>query len=821
MSESSAPKILMLEADQAVRERAGQLLEDQGWEVVCETVSKQALNRLKKNLDDPFHLFISNFRLPKMEGDNILKLAKSISPLTQRMLMVPSNQSDMVIRAINKAEIHACMVTPATDRDLIEKVRYCLDRFSQDMKQEQLNRIIAHQNKQMVVIARRLKKKDRICREKINDQKTEKMRLSTRLREANRQKKDPGTLDDRIQAYGITITPESLDGEFQKLAEFTRTLFERAADRAGIEPAFADTRQIIAGIDPDSKTETSHDNIIRHTLRTVFSSPETPVLEPPETVQEAAPKKRKLEDLVRIRFSDDATQAFIRLESGIKDPETQDLITLPGLLELLRNQNISFGIVEDQNIESWIKTAGQREEELQIALGEIPVQGKDGSVAYAFKTDYTNPGKILEDGRMDFRDRGEIPFVDKGDLLAVKTPPQPGKNGMTVAGLVISVDEPLDPVFIAGSGTTLSEDGLTIHADQGGQPHLDPMGEITVNPELPINGDIDFQTGNIEFNGNIIVTGTVKDGFSVKGVSLTAKEIEGATINLTGDLNISDGITDANIVSVGNVYAKFINNSKVNAFGDVVIQKEIIDSGIMLSGQVQNPGGVIIASKIAAKAGVAAGKIGTDASKPAHIRVGVNDHIEARTSDLDTCLGASLERLREIRDEIELVENEDQSLYGRITEKAQEQERLQGRITVLKKELTDLKTSNDHLGVDQAVQDIQKLSGSLKKIDQELDAVFETQDRHARKIARYKSFMDDIEATNKTLMLKKKGLKEFTKKTKPHASVTVQGRITQETVIMGPNVSITISRDHSRCQICERTVEEDGLHTFEMNISDL
>ena len=98
-------------------------------------------------------------------------------------------------------------------------------------------------------------------------------------------------------------------------------------------------------------------------------------------------------------------------------------------------------------------------------------------------------------------------------------------------------------------------------------------------------------------------------------MSLTAREVEGASLDLSGDLCVSDGITDTEVASVGNIYAKFINNSTASAFGDIVIQKEIIDSRLLLSGTCQNPSGTIMGSKIAARNGVESGRIGTRPQK--------------------------------------------------------------------------------------------------------------------------------------------------------------------------------------------------------------
>ena len=305
-------------------------------------------------------------------------------------------------------------------------------------------------------------------------------------------------------------------------------------------------------------------------------------------------------------------------------------------------------------INAWINDTGENRPPLAVAMGEPPVPGRDGAVTYHFQTDYSNPGKIKDDGSIDFRDRGHIPYVHKGDLLATKTPAREGRTGMAVTGRVIPVDSPFDPVFLAGSGTALSEDALSIHAALDGQPHLDACGEISVNPDLTIAGDIDFQTGNIEFNGNILVKGTIKEGFKVKGISLIAKEIEGADIELSGDLHVSDGITDTRIRTQGSIYAKFINNCRISSFGNLVISREIIDATILLSGACENPSGVIMASQVTAKAGIEAGKIGTPTSKPAVLKVGVSHHAEAETQKIDTRIQALVDELKALRDAFQI-----------------------------------------------------------------------------------------------------------------------------------------------------------------------
>ena len=101
MPEPRIPAILVLDADETQGKQVFQVLGSQGWQITLETSSDKALARLKAANNNPFHLFITNFKLPKMAGDEILTHARTLSPLTQRMLMVPANESDLVVRAIN------------------------------------------------------------------------------------------------------------------------------------------------------------------------------------------------------------------------------------------------------------------------------------------------------------------------------------------------------------------------------------------------------------------------------------------------------------------------------------------------------------------------------------------------------------------------------------------------------------------------------------------------------------------------------------------------------------------------------------------------
>lgn len=860
MTEKIKPKVIILESNDIVCKHAESILLNQGWDVTCEKVSRNALHTLAQSKKSLFALFISNFRLPKMEGDDILQKVKSISPLTQRMLLIPANKPDILIKAINKAEINACITSPFNDEDLINHAKNCFKHFKHALKREQLKRVVVHQNKQMVEIAQSLKKKDDAYKFLIDEKKAQKLMLKSKKRSAenNDDLNTNISLSSFMEHKDIKPAPDAFISEFNILCKTIQDMFNQVSTRHNSDPVSNNIGEILkprkdcdnaAKInkdtpeqdnknesenskkeEPDSRqvtTENEHpllelvENIIKSALTSTINSKaqitdnQLSPVDQAETDEEDD-TENTIDDYFEISISESQTKAYI---TKIKDFDNHSLPGLSDLLDMLREKQISYGILDDDAIETWISKSFV--EKIIIAEGEEPVIGHDGKVEFHFKTDFTNPGKISEDGSIDFRERGDIPYVKTGDLLAKKTIPRESRSGISVTGTPIQVQEVIDPVFVAGPGSELSEDELSIRASIEGQPHLDSLGTVSVSPELLIQGDVDFQTGNIDFNGNILVKGTIKEGFTVKGINLTAKVIEGANIELSGDLNVSAGITDSTISTHGNIYAKFINHSNIMGFKDLTVSKEILDSTVMLSGTCLNSAGHIISSQIVAKMGIEAGNIGTSSSTPITLAVGVEKHIEKLQDKVDKALEISVSKSDLLKNEIKTLEELDQELYEKISEKAHIQDRAQIDIQELKKNLSKLEKSNDMAKLQQISNEIKKLNKAARYSEQKLNTIFETQDNIAKKIERIKSQIKLIEGKNKEFVIEKKALKEYSKKNRPRALVTIAKTIIQESTIKGPHSSTIIKEDMSRCKIQELSSAEDGIRFYEMNIADL
>ncbi|MCP4670437.1 MAG: DUF342 domain-containing protein [Desulfobacula sp.] len=815
MSEKTKPKVLIIEDIKTSRESAKQTLESSGWEVICENTTEKALQTLENFKKSPFALIISGVRMPDMDGDEILIKAGEISPVTQRMVIIPVEEKEILIRSINMANIHACIFYPFKEEDLISESKLCNRAFLSTMKRHRFKRLVKRQNKQLYETAQKFKKKDVKNRQRIKEKQSRILQLKSRMRKQNREDFTNLSLERYVEHKKLARQSSLFLREFEIISANIRSLIKQNADKHSHEWEAQNLNEIISSMPEKFEPHELIENLTTMALINCLDI-KNDTSDTPEGA-DLNIDENTFEHYLEFIVSDDYIQAWLQKKREVD----KEIVNLASILDFLKDSQISYGIIDDETIEEWLDKPYNKDDKIVIAKGKECKLGKEGKITYNFKIDYSNPGRIREDGSIDFRERGKVPFVKKGDLLASLQPSVEGIVGVNLAGSQIPVDEIIDPIFSSESGTILSEDTLSIIADADGQPHVDAMGNVTVNEELVINDDVDFKTGNIHFEGNIIVKGIIKEGFMVKGISLTAREIEGATIELSGDLNVSDGITNANIKTVGNIYTRFINNCRIYGFGDFIVQKEIIDSSMWLSGSCQVPTGHIIASSISAKQGIEAKNIGTHSSKPPVLRVGLDDHIDKLDAQIQAELDESLSQRDEFKTHIKKLNKKDRNLHKKISENAYIQDRSQIEIKEHKKQLAEHKAIKNSESVQKTTQAVFELKKNSDLAKSELNRLFELQDSLGIKIDDLTDKVHIQEEKNISFMAEKKHLQTIREKNTPDPKISVAQTIVQGAKIKGPNTSLILSQDRSRCIIQEEKKEEDVLQYFEMTINDL
>jgi len=320
---------------------------------------------------------------------------------------------------------------------------------------------------------------------------------------------------------------------------------------------------------------------------------------------------------IELRVSKDFMMAFFT-----KTDSFDENISVEKIKGALFDKGIVSGIVADEIIKGFIRSSKFKTKPFKVAQGTPPIHGEDAKVDFFFNTDYLKAGGLTEDGVIDFKDRGETPHVEKGTVLAEKIPMKSSRQGHNIYGDQIDTVPAKDSFMKYGTGVKVSEDGFKLLASVSGFPKFSLSGRTSVYEEYITQGDVNYETGHIDYDGNVNVKGRVKSGLKVKGNDIKIIELDGGIVTAEGNVRIAGGIHEGKIYSKGNVYAKFIRNAKVACMGDVIITKEIVDSDIECSGRCIVENGKIMTSQITSKLGVKARNIGTEKAESCIIKVG-------------------------------------------------------------------------------------------------------------------------------------------------------------------------------------------------------
>ncbi|MBI4569210.1 MAG: DUF342 domain-containing protein [Planctomycetes bacterium] len=230
-----------------------------------------------------------------------------------------------------------------------------------------------------------------------------------------------------------------------------------------------------------------------------------------------------------------------------------------------------------------------------IAQGRPPVSEKHGEIVWA--TDFFNPRPVAEqDGSVDFYAVSRVANVSERDLLCAVTPPVAGVPGVNAKGEPLPVGEPKPAAIKAGEGVDFQPDPAgapagKYFAARDGRVLWDRQ-VLAVSPIAFIPGDVDFETGNIDFKGSVDIKRSVLDNFTVKAsqdVSV-GQWVQAASVEAGGNLVVGAGVAgkDKNVVTVrGDTKVKYLNSAKVRAGGDVSIGAECLASEVVCNGRLR------------------------------------------------------------------------------------------------------------------------------------------------------------------------------------------------------------------------------------------
>ncbi|MGP1587804.1 MAG: FapA family protein [Treponemataceae bacterium] len=302
---------------------------------------------------------------------------------------------------------------------------------------------------------------------------------------------------------------------------------------------------------------------------------------------------------------------------------------------------------------------------VEVASAILPVDGKNAYIKYNFETDRSKlRAKESKSGQIDYKELNIIQNVVEGQPLAQKIPPERGKTGKTLSGRLLEAKNGKDINLPLGQNVYVDDDGVTICAKINGQVLL--VGDkITVAPVYLVEGDVCIKTGNISFLGNVIVKGSVEDGYDIKASGNV--EISGSVgkCNIDADGNvvvqgIIMGRDEGSIRAGKSMWAKSIQNMKVDVEESIYVTDAIMNSEVFCNQKVFINGkkAAIIGSHVSAIECVYTKNIGSSGGgSETIVEVGIDPRAKKRLLQLQSDFSKLMKKLEEVELDIDNLEN--------------------------------------------------------------------------------------------------------------------------------------------------------------------
>jgi uncharacterized protein (DUF342 family) len=269
-----------------------------------------------------------------------------------------------------------------------------------------------------------------------------------------------------------------------------------------------------------------------------------------------------------------------------------------------------------------------------IAQGKDIVQGHEEYFIPLLNID-KKAGEIMADGRIDFKETGSIIQVFKDQEILERVPEVKPVDGYNIFGDKVLSEVAEHNGYYRGENIVQSGKSDKIFVSS-----IDGCLEvnkrtISVLPVAVIQGDVNYETGNIDFNGSVHIKGSVLPGFSVKAAAdiIIENSVEDAYIEARGDVTVKMGVVgkeQVKVVAGGNVAAKYLLNAKVEAEKDIIVEDSIINCEVFANNAISvvAKNGKIIGGKTTALYDIISNVSGAPNETPTTLSVGRNLFIE-------------------------------------------------------------------------------------------------------------------------------------------------------------------------------------------------
>ena len=358
-----------------------------------------------------------------------------------------------------------------------------------------------------------------------------------------------------------------------------------------------------------------------------------------ELKEEAEPYARIIVELSR-----DKMKATIRYDTreGAKLP-TKDMV-----MAALTEAGVVYGIDEDA-IESGIGSLTP----FTAAEGLAPVNGENAYIDRKFNLGIQGKPVVDEYDKVDYKDLNLFVLAKENQTLAIRVPQTKGTNGKNVLGAVVPAQNGRPIPMPEGRNTKVVGEHRLI-ATVNGQI-VDKGSRISIDPRLIIKGPVGVSTGDVNFDGSILIGGNVEQGFKVTATgdieingSINGAEVTGRNVYIRGGIT---GAERVKVIAEHDVRTAFAENALIEAGNDVYISDIAYHSQIRAGKRIimEDKHGQITGGHVVAGEEINVKVIGNSAFVVTRVSVGVDPTLQKEYQDLRKSYKESRRRLMQTR----------------------------------------------------------------------------------------------------------------------------------------------------------------------------
>ena len=346
---------------------------------------------------------------------------------------------------------------------------------------------------------------------------------------------------------------------------------------------------------------------------------------------------------------------------------------------------------------------------LLIAKANPAINGRDAQFVCVLSEIKIRTPRIAEIANVNYRDIGDITVVERGDVIMRRIPATQGLPSKNIFGRTLKpVDGVNTPYSKKLKGVVPSkEDPDILIANETGQPVIVKNG-ISIENTMSIK-KVDLSTGNIVFEGSVIVIGDVASGMLVRARGdITVKGmVENATLDAGGNILIRGAVIghggdkksedeSANLRANGSITAKFTENANLKSNDNIYIQDWSLKSNMssineIVVGNKNSTKGQIIGGKVISGILVKVMNLGSTAGVKTYIEVGNEADLKQSLEALSGKCFKQEQLLKEIHKNIAALKNNPTNQAEQMLDEAR------STYAAVEKSISALRLEQEHL----------------------------------------------------------------------------------------------------------------------------